>query len=301
MPRKSGKRRVRGCRSRGWSITVNNYDAEDEQKIQDIPCEYLVYGREVAPTTGTRHLQLYVHFTNAREFESVRVMFPRSAHIEKSKGSPQENREYCIKDGDVFESGTIPRQGRRTDYVDMQRMALSGVPYSKIIETCTSLVAVRGVEALMKYDHRALNERKKITSAWLWGSTGVGKSTQCRDWIHAQGYDDSFWVSQHDLKWFDGYIDQKVCLFDDLRLENVDWSFFLTLFDGWKKRVPVKNGHTWFYPDYILVTAPLHPASYAPPREDPKQLTRRLTKIVHLTRREGQQEETIDNEEEIEV
>lgn len=301
MPRKCRKPRERSCRSRGWCITFNNYEPADEEKIQKIPCDYLVYGREIAPSTGTKHLQMYVYWVNPREFNTVRALFPRSCHIERANGSPQENRVYCVKDGDYFEHGSCPRQGKRTDFSDMQSMALSGVPYSKIIESCTSLVAVRGVEALMKYDHRELNVRKKITSAWLWGPTGVGKSTQCRDWIHAQGFDDDFWTSQHDLKWFDGYIDQKVALFDDLRLENVDWSFFLTLFDGWKKRVPVKCGHTWFYPDYILVTAPLHPASYAPPREDPKQLTRRLTKIVHLSRREGQEEEKIDNEEEIEV
>lgn len=40
-------------------FTLNNYTEEDEQRIQAGVefYRYAVYGRELAPTTGTRHLQ----------------------------------------------------------------------------------------------------------------------------------------------------------------------------------------------------------------------------------------------------
>lgn len=40
-------------------FTLNNYSEEDERRIQEGTefYRYAVYGRELAPTTGTRHLQ----------------------------------------------------------------------------------------------------------------------------------------------------------------------------------------------------------------------------------------------------
>lgn len=40
-------------------FTLNNYGADDEERIQGATelYQYCVYGREVAPGTGTRHLQ----------------------------------------------------------------------------------------------------------------------------------------------------------------------------------------------------------------------------------------------------
>jgi len=305
MPRKHGGGRNRGSRSRGWCVTVNDYKPEDEKKLQAIVCDYIVYGREKAPSTGMPHLQVYLYFGNPREFGAVQAMLPRGAHIEKANGSPQANRVYCTKDGDIYEHGVCPRQGKRTDFTDMRDMALQGIAYSKILDCCTSLVGVRGVEALMKYDHKDLNVKKQVQAIWFWGPTGTGKTTQCRLWIEEHGFNDDFWQNSKSLDWFDGYIDQKVALLDDLRLDMKDYGFFLSLFDGWKKRVPTKGGHTWWYPDYILITCPWHPKDFAPPREDPKQLTRRLEKIIHLKKKvvEGVEDNPIHEpiEEELEI
>lgn len=47
-------------------FTLNNYNGEDEQRIQNETAryKYAIYGRETAPTTGTRHLQGYINFLN---------------------------------------------------------------------------------------------------------------------------------------------------------------------------------------------------------------------------------------------
>jgi len=58
-------------RARAWCFTDNTCD---EAFWASLDCKYLVYGREVAPSTGHRHLQGYVVFTAAKTAATVRKM-----------------------------------------------------------------------------------------------------------------------------------------------------------------------------------------------------------------------------------
>lgn len=40
--------------SKGWCFTLHNYTEDECVSIQETGCRYIVYGKEVAPTTGTR-------------------------------------------------------------------------------------------------------------------------------------------------------------------------------------------------------------------------------------------------------
>lgn len=101
--------------STGWCFTLNNYTDADEAALRSIPCRYMVYGREVAPTTGTPHLQGYIHFERTKRLSGVRAVFPHRTHLEPRRGSPEQAANYCKKDGDFEERGVLPAQGRRTD------------------------------------------------------------------------------------------------------------------------------------------------------------------------------------------
>lgn len=97
---------------RAWCFTLNNYNSVDEEHIQTVVktlARYVVYGREIAPTTGTPHLQGYVYFHNARQHKAVTRLLPRAV-VDPSRGSPTQNRTYCTKDGDFFEHGEIPME-----------------------------------------------------------------------------------------------------------------------------------------------------------------------------------------------
>jgi len=48
-------------------------------------------------------------------------------------GSVAENRTYCTKDGDYFESGVQPTQGGRNDLEEIKRRVLAGDPLWEII------------------------------------------------------------------------------------------------------------------------------------------------------------------------
>lgn len=101
-------------KSRAFCFTINNYSFQDLQMLSEMPdTDYLLIGFEVGKS-GTEHVQGYVHFHNPRGFKMLRDYMPR-AHIEIAKGKPQENYDYCTKDGHFVEFGHLPQQGRRTD------------------------------------------------------------------------------------------------------------------------------------------------------------------------------------------
>lgn len=94
-------------RSRGWQFTLNNYTPEEEKELRALDSEYLQYGYEVAPTTGTPHLQGYIKFKNMKSFTQMKKMVPRA------RFSAVRFEEYLInyneKDGNVYEQGERPK------------------------------------------------------------------------------------------------------------------------------------------------------------------------------------------------
>lgn len=108
-------------RSKYWSWTLNNPTDDEEQKIVDVAqgqqVEYLCFGRETGDA-GTPHLQGYTIFAREIRFTTVKnILGTQRLHLEASRGSPTQNRDYCKKDGNFEEFGACPEQtqGRRTD------------------------------------------------------------------------------------------------------------------------------------------------------------------------------------------
>lgn len=81
-------------RSRSFCGTWNNYTDEMQGTLRShvdlTNATYLIYGREVAPDTGTPHLQFYVRYKCQVAFSTVRGYFP-GAHIEIALGTPEQN------------------------------------------------------------------------------------------------------------------------------------------------------------------------------------------------------------------
>lgn len=98
-----------------WCFTINNPTPNDEQALANLPnIRYLIYGRERGQD-GTFHFQGFVIFERSIRFNRLHRLLPR-AHLEAARGSSQQARDYCKKDGDFTELGEFPaQQGRRSD------------------------------------------------------------------------------------------------------------------------------------------------------------------------------------------
>lgn len=106
-----------------WIATLNNPTEEEkrlwspQRLLQDGKITYGVLGREIAPSTGTPHLQCFFVFCSNQRLHAVRRLLGLRGHYELARGTALQNRTYCIKDGDFDEAGEAPpnEQGRRTD------------------------------------------------------------------------------------------------------------------------------------------------------------------------------------------
>lgn len=106
--------------SRRFCFTLNNYtDAEVAQlrtQCAHNRIVYAVFGKEIAPTTGTPHLQGFLIFARQQRRTAVLRLFGQRLHLEATRGTSQQARDYCKKDGNFEEFGTFPEShGRRTD------------------------------------------------------------------------------------------------------------------------------------------------------------------------------------------
>lgn len=88
-------------RARAWCMTLNNYSNEEfvflTQHFEKKCTKYIV-GKEVGDMK-TPHLQIYVRFKSAIRFGTLKKLNDRM-HIEKAKGSDEQNWTYCAKGGD---------------------------------------------------------------------------------------------------------------------------------------------------------------------------------------------------------
>ena len=105
-------------RARHWVFTINNYTEEDEERLRVVAtnCTYLVFGREIGES-GTPHLQGYVDFGTTKRFSTAKGHIGQNAHIDVKRGKPEQAADYCKKDGDFEEFGSLTGgQGRRNDW-----------------------------------------------------------------------------------------------------------------------------------------------------------------------------------------
>lgn len=97
----------RDPRARAWCFTVNNYNQSDKDSVVSLVSgsEEYIYGFEEGDSK-TPHIQGYVRFKNQVRFSTLKKKLPQ-AHLEKAKGTPRQNFDYCSKDGDYVSNMVI--------------------------------------------------------------------------------------------------------------------------------------------------------------------------------------------------
>lgn len=114
------EKKPKNTRSRGWCFTVQNPTDDDMALVSslfedDHNATYLIIGDEIAPRSGTPHLQCYIYYTNKVSFSQITERLP-GVHVEDQKAKKNvEAYCYCMDDGKFIEFGNRPRQGHRTD------------------------------------------------------------------------------------------------------------------------------------------------------------------------------------------
>lgn len=212
-------------KSRNFVFTLNNYTDEDCDYLLSIDCRYIVFGKEIAPTTGTPHLQGCIIFHSARAPAAVRKIL-RRCHVDPMKGTIEQSVEYAKKDNDYYEKGDKPasqaekgtkgKDAEKTRWDEARTAAIEGR-----LDDVPSDIYIRYYSTLCKIasDHMELpKERDVLENYWIYGATGVGKSRGVRQHFGTEN------IYPKPLnKWWDGYQGQKVVLIEEVSPEHANW------------------------------------------------------------------------------
>lgn len=280
-------------RWRNVVFTLNNYTVEEQAMlVPNVDIKYIIYAEEVAPGTGTPHLQGYCEFYKQLRQVKVKELLGRRAHIERRKGTQRQAIDYCKKinqdppvepNTKVFEAGVKNKAGERTDLTTIKEM-VQECNLVEVLPLCQNYQQIRYAEKL--YEYKSLStEYKKKQVFWFYGETGTGKTREAYKIIG----DNDFWRSTtNGGQWFNGYYGQKYALIDELRAANWPYKLMLELLDGYEIRCPNKGGFTIWNPDTVIITCPRKPEDayqgqlqYGDGHID--QLLRRITEVREMT------------------
>lgn len=107
-------------RGKRWVFTLNNYTADEVTLVTTTfdsdAVRYGIFGREVGES-GTPHLQGFIIWHEKVSARAAkRALGGNRVHVELARGTSQQARDYCKKEGDFVEIGDFPDSaGKRTD------------------------------------------------------------------------------------------------------------------------------------------------------------------------------------------
>lgn len=288
--------RPRDYRSRNFVFTLNNYTENDIEVLVDLTIHekvfrYIAWGEEIAPSTGTPHLQGWLCFEDKKSWNQVMDIFHFS-FTEHMKGSLDQNESYVLrkKNPRFFEFGDKPRQGMKKASSKTEEM-FHELKTEKILP----------YDAFMKYGHIYAKNYKAYEHCMglapkspayspkevvvIWGDTEVGKSRKARQFF-----------DQNDMKyyvkgvvqgnWFTDYLQEPGVIFEEFNDEQMPIEHFLELTDCYPSRVQVKGGMLNFAPKKIIFTSQDHPDNWyaMKPQKKRDAMLRRINGgIFHIT------------------
>ena len=245
-------------RSRKWQLTINNpldYGMEHDsinRIINGLSPNYYCLCDETGEN-GTYHTHIYIHFTNARKFETIKINF-ESAHIEKANGSAIENRNYIRKEGkyetsdkketnhiETFEEyGEVPeeKQGRRSDLEDIYLMINEGKSKLEILDMYPSFMRyLKNYDQVLnlKIDEVYSSKWRDLNVNYIYGPPGTGKTRSIMD---KYGYNEVYRITNYKNP-FDMYNYQKIIIFEEFR-NSLPIKDMLNYLDGYPLILPCR-------------------------------------------------------------
>lgn len=204
-----------------WLFTVNNPQNWRPEWNADVMA-FMCFQMEVAPQTGTPHVQGYVRFKTRRSLETAKAFLHPTAHLEIAYGTERQNWEYCSKEGgsETTMYGQYDpdqgKQGRRTDLTQIAEACRQRVPIRDIAAEWPGdyIRYHAGIDRLHQVLAPPIPAERPVHVVILWGPTATGKTHRVRTTYPG------LYSIRAGRGPFDGYNDEATVLFDEFRFEN---------------------------------------------------------------------------------
>lgn len=198
-------------------------------------------GKEIAPITGTPHLQGYCIFKKPMLLTGVTKLLAR-AHWDVAKGSAEQNFNYCSKDGSFVEHGIRPpvktqaaTKKRKANY----ELAIELAKKQKIyeIEPGVLLRHMSAIKQIARDHPPELTDNDNLCGYWFHGPPGSGKSRAAR-WLYPSSY------PKPCNKWWDGYQNQPFIIIDDFDTNHSVLGHHLKIWADHYPFIAEQKGHS---------------------------------------------------------
>lgn len=292
---------------KAWVGTKNNYNEEEYKALYSNLVEfseYAIIGREIGQE-GTRHLQIYFYLKSPQRLSWLKNNLDKTAHFETAKGTPEQNKTYCSKEGNYIEIGELP--GDRTNriaesckkrWTDMRRLASEGkmeqlaAEYPKEATIYEKNFEKIRLDSLKQEPHDNWNDTDlKNHFWWISGPTGSGKSHIVNEIAKLISPNERpYRKGLH--KWWNGYRKQRVIHIEEATPKAMEYlsHYFKMWADKWGFQPEVKNGFMeLIVPEFLIVTSNYTLSDCFPNNEDYAPLQRRFKEFTLETREDQQQ------------
>ncbi len=278
-------------RVRNFVFTLNNHTAAERALLQasvtgqEPYASFIVWNHELAPTTGTPHLQGYIELFKQLRLNTLKRKFGiHRIHLEERRGSQQQAITYSTKLDSRDHAYAGPVQfGRRKRLNARLGSAIDQV----MAKTPMREVASNHPETFVRSfrDLQALAASIVTPRNWAMeieiyvGPTGSGKS------FHAYArFPEAYtveWPEKRGVWWWNGYDGQNEIILDEFRCQ-VPYSKILRLFDRYGFKVQTKGGVHDFVSKKIIITTNIHPNNWYRGVHNKTHLARRLHDFANV-------------------
>lgn len=273
--------------SRSYCFVLNNYTFDEMAGIWDIMdmFRYICFGAEIAPTTGTPHLQGYFELFKPQRITFFKKTSLKRANLKTRYGTRDEARNYCLEDGDYFEWGNWEAggQGTRNDLKGLMNMIKAKTPKLELMEAMPEVYS-RNMRFVNEYKAELEKEEsytfRNVEVNVLFGDAGCGKTRK----VHEED-PKCFTVNSGETFPFNNYEGEKTILIDDF-YGDIKYHEMLRILDGHQYRVNVKGGHRYALWDKVYITSNKRPEEWYKIGLTPA-LKRRINTVTEFCNEEG--------------
>lgn len=260
-------------------LTINNPDkynmTHDEiVHIMHTKFKHIVFWCMCDEQGSCYHTHLYFLLSKKKRWSAIQKAFPH-AHIEEAKGSPQQCRDYLLKEGDKFKDkaetkieGTFYQEGELPQYfisadknamlLQIDEMIESGMRPETIM---AQSIVFRQYETIIRkqFFAKRLAETpplRDVRIIWHIGASGSGKSYTYTRLCEEYSEDEVFFASDYTnncTALLDNYQGEKYLFLDEVKTDSFRYGYMLQLFQGYKS--PLHSRYNNVYSLYIQIDA----------------------------------------------
>ena len=244
---------------------------------------YLIWEKETAPTTGTKHIQGYCRLSKRLRIHQIKELLHPTAHLELAKGSEEQNHNYCSKEregedwGEEGDYQPRQRQGRRTDLEAAIKDITEGMPLPQIAKAHPAewVKYHAGLQSLRRYLTMETPISRTVSTMILWGPTGVGKTHRVRT-----AYQQAF-VVRPGRDPFGTYYNQTVIIFEEFEPEKWTLQQMNTYLDKWSTELDCRYFSKQAMWTKVFILSNLNPSTWY--TQYPEQLQQAFWRRINFT------------------